>query len=218
MIGFTPDAPISLQARADVNRDRYPRSQYGVGNASNWSVGADLGFMFSDDFTATLFYTFEDQRSRQRSRQIVNANAAVATSADSDWVNQSIDKSASVGFGLRYKGLLGGKLELDADAIAVRGRTPISTTLGAAIPVAQNPATAFPDLRARADNLNLNARYAVDRQSTVRLNYLYRRLNSADWAYRQVGVATLSNVIGTNEVPAQFTVHGVGVSYIRAFR
>ena len=81
----------------------------------------------------------------------------------------------------------------------------------------QNPATAFPDLAAHSDNINLNARYAVDRQSKVRLNYFYRRLNSADWAYQQVGIENLTNVIGTNEVPAHFAVHGVGMSYIRSF-
>ena len=78
--------------------------------------------------------------------------------------------------------------------------------------------TAFPDLIAHSDNINLNARYTVDRQSTARLSYFYRRLDSADWAYQQVGSATLTNVIGTNEVPAHFAVHGVGVSYIRSFR
>ena len=218
MIGFMPDAALSLQARVDVNRDRYPRSPYGVTDAKSWSAGADLGYVFNDDFSATLFYTFEDNRSRERSRQILGANTAVPSSADSDWLNQLVDKTSSVGAGLRYKGLLGGRLELNADAIAVRGRTPISTTVGPAVPPPQNPATAFPDLSARSDNINLTARYVLDRRSTVRLNYFYRRLNSADWAYLQVGVATLTNLIGTHEVPAHFAVHGVGVSYIRSFR
>ena len=217
LIGYMPAASISMQARLDVNRDRYPRSPYGVTGARNWSAGVDLGYVFNDDLTATLFYTYDDQRSRERSRQIVNANTAVPTSADSDWVNQFSDKTASIGFGLRYKGLLGGRLELNADAIAIRGRTPISTTVGPAVPAVQNPATAFPDLAAHSDNINLNARYAVDRQSKVRLNYFYRRLNSADWAYQQVGIENLTNVIGTNEVPAHFAVHGVGMSYIRSF-
>ena len=218
VVGFVPDGSMSLQARLDVNRDRYPRSPYGVTDAGSWSAGADFGYVFSDDVSATLFYTFEDRRSRERSRQILTANTAVASSADTDWLNQLVDKTSSIGFGLRYQGLLGGKLELNADAIAVRGRTPISTTVGPALPAAQNPASAFPDLSARSDNINLNARYAADRYSTVRVNYSYRRLNSADWAYQQVGVATLTNLIGTNEMPAHYTVHGVGISWIRMFQ
>jgi hypothetical protein len=198
----------------DINRDRYPHSPYGVIDANNSSVSADLGYLFSDDLSGTLFYTFEDQRLRERSRQFTN----VTGSADADWQNRMTDKTSSIGFGLRYKGLLGGRLELNADAIAVRGRTPISTEVGTAVAAAQNPATALPDLVARSDNLNFNARYSVDRRSSLRLNYFYRRLNSADWAYQQVGVATLANVVGTLEVPAHFRVHGIGVSWIRTFR
>jgi len=218
MFGYMPDASISLQARLDVNRDRYPQSPYGVTDANGWSAGADLGYVINDDFSATLFYSLEDQRSHERSRQILSANTAVASSAESDWVNQLVDRTSSVGLGLRYKGLLGGRLELNADAIAVRGRTPIATTVGPAVPAAQNPATALPDLSAASDNINITARYTQDRRSTWRLSYFYRRLNSADWAYQQVGLATLPNVIGTSEIPARYAVHGIGVSYIHTYR
>ncbi len=43
-VGYTPDGPISLQARLDMNRDRYPHSPYGVSGASAWSASADLGY------------------------------------------------------------------------------------------------------------------------------------------------------------------------------
>ena len=217
-IGFMPDGAFSLQARLDVNRDRYPHSPYGLTDARSWSASADLGYVFNDDFSATLFYTVENQRSRVRSRQVINANTGVAGSADSDWINQWVDKTASIGFGIRYKGLIDGRLELHADALAVRGRTPVSTSVGTAVPAAQNPPTALPDLIAQSDTINLGARFAVDRHSALRLNYFFRRLNSADWAYQQVGVATLTNALGTNEVSARYLVHGVGVSYVRSFR
>ncbi|MEO8103753.1 MAG: MtrB/PioB family decaheme-associated outer membrane protein [Betaproteobacteria bacterium] len=216
LLGFMPDAAVSLQARLDVNRDRYPHSPYGVTDASNWSASADLGYVFSDDASATLFYAFEDQRSRERSRQVTNS--VVAGSADADWFNQLTDRTSSIGAGLRYQGLLGGRLQLSADAIAVRGRTPISTSVGAGVPAAQNPATALPDLSARSDHLNLTARYAVDRRATLQASYFFRRLNSADWAYQQVAVATLANLIGTAQVPPRYRVHGIGVSYQYTFR
>ena len=215
MIGYMPDAALSLQMRLDVNRDRYPHSPYGVVDAQNWSLSTDLGYVFSEDFSGTLFHTFEDNRSRERSRQFTTA---AASTPNADWFNQLVDRTSSLGIGMRYKGLLGGRLELNADAIAVRGRTPIFTSVGSAVSVAQNPATGLPDLVARSDNINLNARYSPDRRNSVRLNYFYRRLNSADWAYQQVGPATLTNVIGTNEVPAHFRVHAVGVSWVRTFR
>ena len=218
LIGYLPAAAISLQGRLDVNRDRYPHSPYGVTEARSWSVGADLGYALSDEASATLFYSFDDRRSRERSRQIVTANTAVASSADADWLNQLVDQTSSIGAGVRYQGLLGGRLELNADVIAVRGRTPISTSVGPAVQAAQNPAGALPDLSAHADHINVNARYAADRHSTVRVNYFYRRFNSADWAYQQVGATILPNAIGTIEISAKYAVHGVGISWIRRFR
>lgn len=89
------------------------------------------------------------------------------------------------GLAVKYKGLLGGRLKLSLDAVTVRGRARYATTVGAAVPAAQNPAAALPDLIARSDNVTVAARYAVDRHSSIGLNYFYRRLSSADWAYQQ---------------------------------
>ncbi|MEQ1519282.1 MAG: MtrB/PioB family decaheme-associated outer membrane protein, partial [Usitatibacteraceae bacterium] len=216
--GFTPDAAWSLQTRLDVNRDRFPNTTYGVIDTNSWSASGDIAYIHSEDLTATLFTTFENQRSRERSRQIVNSDPAVRSGAESDWLNDFADKAFSIGFAARYTGLFGGRLELNADVIAVRGRSPISTSVGSAVTAAQNPAAPLPDLRVRSDNINLAARYKLDPASTLRLNYFYRRLNSADWAYEQVGATTLALVIGTNETPPQYAIHGVGVSYIRTFR
>ena len=215
-VGFTPDAALSLQARLDVNHDRYPRTTYGVTDSRNWSANAEAGYVWSEMMSASLFFTVEDQRQRERGRVVLNP--ALAGNADADWWNQMADQTVSAGFGARHHGLAGGKLELGADIIIVRGRTPISTRVGPAVPPAQNPATALPDLTARSDNLNLTARYAMDRRSTVRIQYFFRHLDNADWALQQVAAATLANVIGTREIPVRATVHGIGVSYIRSFR
>lgn len=215
MIGYTPDSPFSVQARFDINRDRYPKSPYGVFDAKNWSAAIDLGYALSENFNATLFYNLDDSRTRERTRQIVNITDAAST--DSDWLNQLVDRTSAVGFGLKYQGLMGGKLELAADAIFVRGRTPISTSVGPNVSAAQNPASPLPALSMHSDNVNVAARYRLDARSTVRVNYFYRRLNSADWAYQQVGISTLGNLIGTNEIPAQYRVHGVGISYVKTF-
>ena len=100
----------------------------------------------------------------------------------------------------------------------MRGRTPVSTTVGPAVTAAWNPATPFPDLVSRTDTVTLAARYALDRHSALRVNYFYRRVSSQDWAYQQVGAATITSLIGTNEVPARYAVRGLGVSYVVTFR
>ena len=102
--------------------------------------------------------------------------------------------------------------------VTMRGRTSIATTIGPLVVAAQNPAAALPDLMARSDSVTLAARYATARHTSVRLSYYYRRLSAADWAYDQVGVATLGNVIGTGETPHRISAHGVGIAYTVVFR
>jgi hypothetical protein len=102
--------------------------------------------------------------------------------------------------------------------VTMRGRTSIATTVGPLVVAAQNPASALPDLMARSDSVTLAARYATTRHTSVRLSYYYRRLSAADWAYDQVGVATLGNVIGTGETPHRISGHGVGIAYTVVFR
>ncbi len=215
-LGYAPDTPLSVQFRLDANRDRYPRSDYGLNLSRSWTASADVSYAFSDAFSATLFYSFDNQQSRERARQITNTTSS--GTADSDWVNHLADKTASLGLGVRHKGLADGKLDLNLDAIVVRSRTPISTSVGPAVSASQNPATALPDLMARSENITLSARYALDRRTAIRAGYSYRHLNSADWALQQVGLATLAGVIGTNQREPRYTVHGVAVSFVRSFR
>ena len=221
MLQWVPDAVFSMQARLDANHDRYPHSPYGVTNANSWSAGIDLAYSWNEHTSATFFASRENQSSREKSRQIVNLNPGnplPPPNADADWINQFSDRAATIGLGIRHVGMLDGKLEINLDAIAVRGRTPISTTVGAAVPPGQNPATPIPDLTMRSDEIKVGARYAIDRRDTLRLGYFFRRLNTADWAVQQVGVATIPVVIGTNEFPARYAQHGVGISWVRVFR
>ncbi len=217
-LDYAPGMAWSLQTRLDLNQDRFPHSPYGVAGATSWSAGADLSYAASENFHTTLFYSLDNQRTRERARQIASPNPAVATSSASDWENQFSDRTASVGFGAAITGLLGGRLTFSADAISVRGRSTITTTVGPAVSPPQNPAGPFPDLSLRSDELRLGARYAMDRHSAIQLRYLYRRVDSADWAYEQVGATTLTNLIGTNQAPARYSLHAVGISYLLTFR
>ena len=217
-LDYVPDQPWSLQSRLDFNRDRFPHSPYGVTGATSWSAGADLSYAATDDFSATVFYSLENQRRDEGARQIASLNPAALTTSASDWENRFDDRTASLGLGIKAKRLLGGRLELSADAITVRGRTAITTTVGPAVSATQNPAGVLPDLTVRSDELRLGALFALDRRSAIRLGYLVRRVASADWANQQVGAATLTNMIGTLQAPTRYSLHAVGISYLLAFR
>jgi MtrB/PioB family decaheme-associated outer membrane protein len=54
---------LSLQTGVDFNNDDYPNSIYGVQNSKTWAASIDGSYALGDDFTADVFYTFENLRS-----------------------------------------------------------------------------------------------------------------------------------------------------------
>jgi MtrB/PioB family decaheme-associated outer membrane protein len=53
---------LSVQGGLDLNDDDYPASVYGVQHAKGWAGSFDVGYALGDDFTASVFYTYEHQR------------------------------------------------------------------------------------------------------------------------------------------------------------
>jgi hypothetical protein len=52
-----------VQLGADVNKDKFDNSTYGLQSAKNYAINLDSTYAFTDDVTGSLFYTYEDQRS-----------------------------------------------------------------------------------------------------------------------------------------------------------
>lgn len=217
-LAYQPQGPLSILARLEWQHDRYPHGDYGVVSATGWSTGTDVIYTFGPDMQATLFHALENHVTRERSRQVSGAIAAGTGDSRSDWENRFSDRTHTLGLGMRYLRLLGGRLELDVDLVLVRGRTPIETTVGALVSASQNPAGALPDLRFRSDGLSLVARYAVNRDESFRFQYLARRIRQDDWATLGVGASTLASLAGIGEVPARRTVQSLGVVFVRRFR
>ena len=109
---------------------------------------------------------------------------------------------------------MAGKLDLSAILTYTRGVTMIGVS-------GQNedlvPAASMPDVTSRAMALNLNGLYAVDKNSSIRVLYMYQRLMTKDWATEGVGPASVPTMIGTNQVSPNYSVHVIGASYLYKF-
>jgi MtrB/PioB family decaheme-associated outer membrane protein len=149
-----------------------------------------------------------------------------------NWSTDMRDKIDTLGFGLKQNGLLGGRLDVGADLVFIKAKTNIGVKGGtyANNPAAAAgrpavspavifiPATDMPEVSNETAELRLNARYALDKQSTVRVLYWYQRLKSTDYAYDAMQFGGISSVIPTNEQAPNYKVHVIGVSYSRTFR
>ncbi len=209
----------SLGLSLDLNNDDYKRSPYGLQSAGSRALNLDLNHSFDNDFSVSLFGGREIFRSK------FDNHYATASTADNttiplpnaQWQARMDDTIDTAGVSLRHKGMFGGRLELDADLVYVRACSPYQVIGGAGLPASQQPHS-LPDVTSRSTELRLNARYALDGQSSLRVIYLYRRLASADFALDLYTTASLTRLLGTQESAPRFNVHMLGVSYWYSFR
>lgn len=148
------------------------------------------------------------------------------------WSTDMRDKVDTAGVGIRHKGLLGGKIDVGADLVYTKSRTNIGMKGGTyannpaavANKPAVNPAVFFipaadlPEVSTELTELRLNARYMIDKASSVRVLYWFQRLRVTDFAYDGMQFGTLTGVIPTNEQAPNYKLHVIGVSYQYTFR
>lgn len=142
------------------------------------------------------------------------------------------DKVDTLGLTVRKNGLMGGRLRLGGDLVYSRATTDIGMNGGSyannllavagapagTIAAFFIPAANLPSVTVKTTTLRLSGQYAIDRQSSVGLIYIYERMTNVDWAYNGMQFGTGTNYLPTNEQAPNFNVHVVGVSYAYRFR
>ncbi|MBL8521752.1 MAG: MtrB/PioB family decaheme-associated outer membrane protein [Betaproteobacteria bacterium] len=209
-------AQWSWLARAEHAQERFPASAFGRSRNDRSTLHGELNWQAGDAFTAQWFVAHDRQSVAQRTRQQGVGNPADATLAD--WTHDARDATWTMGTSLKWQGLADGRLTLEAGAHAVRARSAHDTRAGAAAPAAQNPSTAFPDTRYRTGEARLNATWQADRATQWKLAAQVRRIAQADWAFAGVMPTTLNNAIGTQEVPPDYGLRVLRLSWVRTFR
>jgi len=149
LIDWQTTEQLSLQAGLDLNNDIYPNSTYGLQSAKGWAVHVDGSYALAEDLSATLFYTYETQRSMTAGNSYTaNSNASSLTNGQPgvvglsgnscdgyvtlqqrnnnnkldpclNWSADMLDKVNTLGFGLRKKA---GNLDLTGDFVLTRAR------------------------------------------------------------------------------------------------
>jgi MtrB/PioB family decaheme-associated outer membrane protein len=234
---------LSLHGGLDFNQDDYRNSPLGLQNAKGWALNLDGGYSFSEAFGVNLFYTYEDQRSKQAGWNFVaNAPGGVPSTitggcfADTAtknlnnkidpcnaWSSDSRDRTDTLGLTLRHKNLMGGKLDAGGSLVYSHARTDIGVRGGnyATIPGTTNlvyiHATDVPTVSSDSLELRLSGQYALDKSSSVRMLYAVKRLKTSDFAFDGRQFGTLTTVMPTNEQAPQYTVHVIGISYVHNF-
>ena len=256
-MSFQASDAVSIQAGVDFNRDRYPNLTYGLKNSESWVLSLDGSFAASDNLQFTAFYSYEDMKMRLDSLAIARGlttttlvphvsgppcasytNVANTLPADyftdscRQWSEEQKDRIHTLGAGVRYRGLMGGRLDLSGELAYSKAKTPIAVTggtyYGTGVPSSPTgnqwvAAAPFPDITSELTDVRLKVVYALDKASAIRLMYQYRRLKSSDWAYdayiqSALGVLAVQNYVGPAITSPNYNVNVIGISYIYRFR
>jgi MtrB/PioB family decaheme-associated outer membrane protein len=249
---------LALQGLGDYNDDDYINSTYGLRKATSWAASLDAAYTLTKDFVADLFYTYDNQRffSRGDAYGTNSATTFVGQAADTivsggcfatvaaknasakidpclNWSKNSRDKIDTVGFALRRKNLISGKLELTGELLYTRARTDTAVGGGSYVnnPYAQAapapalgtaavffiPAANYPTIRNDEISIRSSATYAFSKAASLRAFYMFQRLMATDWKYDGMQFGTGTNYMPTLEKAPSYTVHVAGLSLLYIF-
>ncbi len=144
---------ISLQGNVEYTDDNYSNSVYGLQSAKGLMANLEANWTVSENFTANLFYTYEEQRAQSAgisygsnsNTASVNGSTAVSGGCFNtvlaknmnakvdpclNWSTDMKDKVNTIGAGFDWKNLASGKLEVMGNVLYSDARTDIGVTGG----------------------------------------------------------------------------------------
>lgn len=208
-VNWTPTDKLSLQFMADEIQDNYDqrtKHELGIREGTSTNYAIDAAYEFTDAWQATAWLSSNDNSTKQAAAPGASATAGASTVVANIWGSNVSSQTNAVGFGLRGK--LSSRLTIGAD---VSHSDIVDQYQQYAITGA--PVASLPNITTNLTSLKLHGSYAIDKRSTVRLNYVYDRYNSDDWTW-----STFAYSDGTKltQNPNQ-AVNFVGISYVYSF-
>jgi len=220
VVNWMPSDPLAVNFRADQSRDDYtgrnnetngfdvgPRE----GKASNYSV--DASYVFSESMTGTVWVSHGDNRLSEATCQerlaVAPNNGGTCQPGDNAWVGDVKNVADNFGLGLRAKAT--SKVDVGADVTFAKvrdeyGLTALNATAAANI-------IPLPDITTKVTTLKLYGKYALDRMSGVRVDWIYDQYQTDDWTWSRWIYADGTTVLQDPDQKVNF----VGVTYYYKF-
>lgn len=192
---WTPLDPLSLQFVLEDARDKYDGRPLGPESGKARLYSIDASYTFSEAWQGTAWISRDENR----------MNQSTLSGGTSQWSAQLENVSNAIGFGVRGKA--SEKMQVGADLQYAKdtskyGLSPLLTSSG------------LPDIHNKTTSLKLFGTYALQKQSTVRLDYIHDRRTTDDWTWSGF---TYNDGTTVYLDPNQ-KVHFIGVSYIYKFQ
>lgn len=202
-VNWQPMDPLSFQFYADFAQDKYSGRSLGIhdGRAEIYSI--DATYALTDKWQTSAWISRNQVRADQSTCASASADGICrGTVASPFWDASLREVGDAIGAGLRGKPYAW--LDVGADVLYSRDKSEfrLSTTTAGAV------ASSLPDAHYNVTRLSLFAKYALQKNTGVRLSYIYERWSTDDWTW-----TTWTYTDGTRvlQEPTQ-KVHFIGVS------
>ena len=170
-------------------------------------MSLDAAYRFSAAWQGSAWVSRNDTRAEQVTCDTATAAGVCPnTAANPVWEARLRNVGTAIGLGLRGK--VTAQIGLEGDVSHTRDRGEFLQLAQAGV------APAIPDVNYRMTTLNLRGSYALDKASSLRLQYIYDRFKTDDWYWANFAYGDGTTV---SQDPDQ-EVHFVGVAYQVRFR
>ncbi len=217
-LNWMPTEPLALGFRADISNDDYSGRNLvpfdlGPREGKGQFLSADASYMFTDEVQGTAWVShgvnsFENALCRDDT-----PNTCTATDPRPVWAAEQTNTATSFGLGVRAK--LTSRIDMTADASYSNVKDEIDLT--SISPTTSSAITLLPDINTKVTTVKLSAKYALQRNASVRLTYIHDQYKTDDWTWAFWNYTPLTDGGTTVLQNPKQKVDFVGVSYIYRF-
>lgn len=202
-VNWMPIEPLTLNFFVDEARDDYSARDGSTigpmeGQARNYTI--DVAYAFTQQWQATAWYSRSDTKAEQTT--CAGAAGSPAVCGSPTWGATLKNLSDNVGVGLRGKPTSTVEIGVDLSYSDIQDEYQQQAIIGA-------PIVSLPNITTKLTRLNLFGKYALQKNSGVRLDYIYDRYQTDDWTWSNWMYADGTRI---SQDPNQ-TVNFVGISY-----
>ncbi|MFZ1907906.1 MAG: MtrB/PioB family decaheme-associated outer membrane protein [Burkholderiales bacterium] len=205
---------LTLNFRADASHDTYGSRNivgYNLGpqNGKADAYSVDAAYTFTERVSGSAWYSHNEDRLDQATCS--ESNVTPNTCALPAPVFSSDLRNIADSYGLGLRGKLTSKIDVGADLTDSKVRDEYHL----AVLAGSTTAAPLNDITTKVTTLRLYGKYALNRQSGVRLDYTYDNYRSDDWTWANwiYGTADGTTVLQNPNQKVNF----VGVSYYYKF-
>ena len=207
-VSYNPQAKLTLGFALDYYKDDYQHMDLGLTKATGLSFTPSLTYLFSENLTASAYYSYEKLRSDQTGAEWISGlylGGGASCSFGPCWIESDSNTTQTVGLSVNWKAIPD-KLDVGADLVYADFTGKIR----------YHNEPSLPDLSSTLTALGVHGTYKKSDNLSFRADYRYEHYKDSDWANIPESLLTTVDTLGVT--PRNQETHLIYLSVRYAFK